>query len=80
MRDDLLDFFIIKDKKILNLLDKTLAFSFAICLLGILLLHIFLENFISFRLYEASIIVFRTGLFIGVTSVMSSLIINRYNG
>lgn len=80
MRDDLLDFFIIKDKKILNLLDKTLAFSFAICLLGILLLHIFLENFISFRLYEASIIVFRTGLFIGITSVMSSLIINRYNG
>ena len=70
--------FEIQNKKILNLLNKTLAFSFAICLLGILLLHIFLENFISFDLYEISIIVFRTGLFIGVSSIMSSLIINMY--
>ena len=70
--------FEIQNKKILNLLNKTLAFSFAICLLGILLLYIFLENFISFDLYEISIIVFRTGLFIGVSSIMSSLIINMY--
>ena len=70
--------FEIKNKQILILLDKTLAFSFAIFLLGILLLHIFLEHFISFDLYEISLIVFRTGLFIGVSSIMSSLIINSY--
>ena len=70
--------FKIENEKILTLLDKTLAFSFAICLLGILLLHIFLEHFISFDLYEISIIIFRTGLFIGVSSIMSSLIINSY--
>lgn len=79
MRDTLQKSFIIKDKKILNLLHKTLAFSFAICLLGILLMYIFLKHFVSFDLYEISIIVFRTGLFIGTTSIMSSLIINNYN-
>lgn len=79
MKDSLQNSFIIKDKKILNLLHKTLIFSFAMCLLGILLMYIFLKHFVSFDLYEISIIVFRTGLFISTSSIMSSLIINNYN-
>ncbi len=77
MKDTLDSSFVIKDKKILNLLHKTLAFSYAVCLFGILLMHIFLEYTISFDLYESAIIVFRTGLFIGTTAVMSSLIIQK---
>jgi len=79
MQDNVFRIFSIKDKKILNLLHKTLFFSFAICLFGILLMYIFLKNFISFDLYEAAIIVFRTGLFIGTSAVMSALIASNYN-
>jgi hypothetical protein len=70
--------FEIKDKKILNLLHKTLLFSFAICLLGILIVDMLLEYEMFLNLYEISIIVFRTGLFIGISSIMSSLIVYKY--
>lgn len=48
MKDDLLGYFIIKDKKILNLLDKTLAFSFAICLLRNIAYTYFFRKFYFF--------------------------------
>ena len=79
MKTDILDSFIIKDKKILNLLHKTLTFSFAICLFGILLMDLFFKYCISFDLFKISIIVFRTGLLIGISGIMSSFIINYYN-
>ena len=78
MKTDILDFFIIKDKKISNLLHKTLTFSFAICLLGILLMDLFFKYCISFDLFKISIIVFRTGLLIGISGIMSSFISNYY--
>lgn len=79
MKTDILDSFIIKDKKVLHLLHKTLTFSFAICLLGILLMDLFLKYFISFDIFEISIIIFRIGLLIGISGIMSSFIINAYN-
>ena len=78
MKDIISKAFTIKDKKTINLLKKSTAFSFVFCLLGILLMYIHYTYFISFDLFDISLIVFQTGLLIGVFSIMSAFIINKY--
>lgn len=78
MKDIISKAFIIKDKKTLRLLDVTVHFSFVFCLLGILLTILNSTYFISFDVFEISMIIFRTGLFIGVFSFISAHIINKF--
>lgn len=78
MKDIISKTFTIKDKKTINLLNKSIKFSFSFCLLGILLMYIHYTYFISFDLFDISLIVFQTGLLIGVFSIISAFIINKY--
>ena len=70
--------FIIKDKKTLKLLHIFNYVSHIICIIGIILMYIHNKYFISFDLFEAAIIVFRTGLLTRVFSIMSAFVINKY--
>lgn len=78
MKDIISKSFTIKDKKTINLLNKSINFSFVFCLFGILLMYIHYTYFVSFDLFDISLIVFQTGLLIGVFSLMSAFIINKY--
>ena len=78
MKNIITQTFTIKDEKTIKLLNKSFHFSFLFCLLGILLMYIHYFYFISFDLFDISIIIFRSGLLIGVFSIMSALVINKY--
>lgn len=78
MKNFISNAFIIHDKKTIKLLDKVTYFSFIFCLFGIILMYIHYKYFISFDLFDISLIVFRTGLLIGVFSVISAFVINKY--
>lgn len=78
MKDIIYKSLVIKDKKTLKLLNQSTNFSFIFCLFGILLMYIHYTYFISFDLFDISLIIFRTGLLIGVFSLMSAYVINKY--
>lgn len=78
MKDIIFQTFKIQDQKTIKLLNKSINFSFLVCLIGIILIYIHYKYFISFDLFDISIIIFRTGLLIGVFSLMSAFIINKY--
>ena len=67
------------DKKTLLLINIFQNISLLISLIGTLSLYIFLNYFISFDLYEISIIIFRTGLLCGVMSFCIGIFFNAIN-
>ncbi|MBR3697458.1 MAG: hypothetical protein IKM97_04265 [Clostridia bacterium] len=69
---------LIRDEKTLKILDISNIFSYIICLIGIILMYINYKYFISFDLFEAAIIIFRTGLFAKCFSIMSAFVINKF--
>ena len=77
MKEILNSAFFIKDKKILKLLKIFNWVSIFICIIGILLMYIHYHYFISFDLFDAAIIVFRTGLLSEVFSIMSAFVFNK---
>lgn len=78
MKKILNNIFFIKDKKTLKILDISNFFSNIICIIGILVMYIHYKYFISFDLFEAAIIIFRTGLLASCFSIMSAFVINKY--
>lgn len=78
MKEILSKTFIIKDKKTLKLLNIFNFISNIICIIGIIIMYIHYKYFISFDLFEAAIIIFRTGLLANVFSIMSAFVINKY--
>ena len=76
--NEILDNLILKNKKVKKLVNIHLLISFIISNLGTLMLWIFNTYFISIYLLEASIIVFRTGLLIGVFSIMYGIFFEKY--
>ena len=78
MKELLSNTFVIKDKKILKLLHIFNCISNIICIIGIIIMYIHYRFFISFDLFDASIIIFRTGLLSSVFSIMSAFVINKY--
>lgn len=78
MKDILNNTFSIKDKKILKLLNIFNNISYIVCIIATLIMYIHYKYLISFDLFEASIIIFRTGLLINIFSIMSAFVINKY--
>lgn len=78
MKEIFINTFLIKDKKILKLLHIFNYISNIICIIGIIIMYIHYKYFISFDLFDAAIIIFRTGLLANVFSIMSAFVINKY--
>ena len=79
--DSIYDFFdnlILKNKKVKKLVNIHLLISFIISSIGTIMLWIFNTYFISIYLLEASIIVFRTGLLLGVFSIIYGIFFEKY--
>ncbi len=72
------DNLILKNKKVKKLVNIHLLISFIISSTGTVMLWIFNTYFISIYLLEASIIVFRTGVFIGVFSIIYGIFFEKY--
>ena len=68
----------IKSKKIKRLVHINLLISFFVSLIGITMLWAYNTYYISIYLFQASIIVFRTGLFIGVASIIYGIFFENY--
>ena len=75
-----MDFFniSIKNKKNIKLVKIFLYISFLICIIGILLLHIYIKYYFSINLFKASIIVFRTGLLCGIFTIICGIFFEKY--
>lgn len=78
MKDILNKTFLIKDKEILRLLKIFHWISIIICIFGIVTMYIHYHYFVSFDLFDAAIIIFRTGLLAEVFSIMSAFVINKF--
>lgn len=68
----------IKSKKIKKLVNIHLLISFLVCLSGIIMFWIYSTYYISIILFKASIIVFRTGLFIAVFAIIYGIFFENY--
>lgn len=68
----------IKSKKVTRLVNMNLQISFFVCLIGIIMLWIRGTYYLSIYLLDASIIVFRTGLLIGVASIIYGIFFENY--
>ncbi len=67
------------DKKSIFLINIFQKISLMISFIGTISLYIFLKYFISFDLFEISIIIFRTGLLCGVFSFCTGVFFNAIN-
>lgn len=68
----------IKNKKIKRLVNINLLISFIICFLGIITLWIYNTYYISVYLFESSIIIFRTGLLLGIFAIIYGIFFENY--
>lgn len=68
----------LKNKKVKKLVDIHLLISFIVSFLGIIMLWLYNTYFISIYLLNISIIVFRTGLFIGISSIIYGIFFEKY--
>lgn len=69
---------IIKNKKIKRLVNVNLLISFIISIIGILLLYIHKNYYITWYLLDISIIIYRSGLFIGTSAIMYGIFFENY--
>jgi len=72
-----IDIFKDLDKKILTFMQKGFIFSYFIGITAILLLVIYKNSYISYDLVEASIILFRTGIFFLMQFLICGIAINK---
>ncbi len=66
------------EPKAIKMIEKCLIVSMITCLVGVLLLSFYNTYYISIFLYEASLIVFRTGLMIGLFPAAFVLVIGKW--
>ncbi len=66
------------EPKAIKLIEKCFVISMIICLIGVLLFSFYHTYYISISLYEASLIIFRTGLMIGLFPVAFTLVIGKW--
>lgn len=66
------------EPKSLKLIDNCFIISMITCLFGTLLLSFYNTYYISNLLYESSLIIFRTGLMIGIFPSAFALVIGKY--
>lgn len=68
----------IKSKKVKKLVNINLLISFFISIIGIISLLIYNTYFISIYLFDASIIIFRTGILYGTSTIMFGIFFENY--
>ena len=78
MKELLKNRFLIKDKKTIKILNIFNIISNIICIIGIIIMYIHYKYFISFDLFDAAIIIFRTGLLASTFSIMSAYVISKF--
>ncbi len=66
------------EPKSIQLIEKCLIISILTCLIGMLLLSFYNTYYISINLYRASIIIYRTGLMIGLFPFAFALVIGKW--
>lgn len=69
---------ILKNKKVKKLVKIHLIIATIISIIGIIMLWIYDTYFISMYLFDASIIVFRTGLLVAVFSFIYGIFFEKY--
>ncbi len=68
----------IKSKKVKRLVNINLLISFIISAIGLIILWIYHTYYISIYLFKASIIIYRTGLLMGVFSIICGIFFENY--
>lgn len=66
------------EPKAIKMIEKCLIISIIICLTGLLLFSIYDTYYISIILYKSSLIIFRTGIMIGLFPIAFTLIIEKW--
>lgn len=66
------------EPKAIKLIEKCFIISIITCLIGLLLFSFYNTYYISIFLYEASLIIFRTGLMIGLFPIAFTLVIGKW--
>jgi len=66
------------EPKSLKLIENCFIISIITCLFGLLFLSFYNTYYISISLYESSLIIFRTGLMIGLFPSVFALIIEKW--
>lgn len=66
------------EPKAIQMIEKCFIISIITCLAGLLLLSFYNTYYISISLYEASLIIFRTGLMIGLFPTAFALVIGKW--
>lgn len=66
------------EPKAVKMIDKCFIVSIITCLLGLLLFSFYHTYYISIDLYKSSLIIFRTGLMIGLFPVAFTLVIGKW--
>lgn len=66
------------EPKAVKMINQCFIISIITCLLGVLLFSFYNTYYISISLYEASLIVFRTGLMIGLFPIAFTLVIGKW--
>lgn len=66
------------EPKAIKMIENCFIISIITCLVGVLLFSFYHTYYISIFLYEASLIVFRTGLMIGLFPVAFVLVIGKW--
>lgn len=68
----------LKNQKTIHLVNINLIISSIICIISIILLLIYNKYYISAYLFDISIIIFRTGLFIANFSIIFGIFFDNY--
>ena len=66
------------EPKSIKMIQQCLIVSIITCLMGLLLLSFYHTYYISINIYKASLIIFRTGLMIGLFPVAFALVIGKW--
>lgn len=66
------------EPKAIQMIEKCFIISIITCLVGLLLFSYYHTYYISISLYEISLIIFRTGLMIGLFPVAFTLVIGKW--
>ena len=66
------------EPKTIKLINIFFIISSVVCLIGLLILYIYSKYYISHLLYDASIIIFRTGIILGIFPTFFAFVIEKW--
>lgn len=66
------------EPKAIKMIEKCFVISIITCLIGLLLFSFYNNYYISVLLYQSSLIIFRTGLMIGLFPIAFTLVIGKW--